>query len=239
MTITLVGFDADDTLWHSESHFVVTEERFQALVRPWSEPGDTAAHLLAQERKNLEVFGYGVKGFTLSMVESALELSDNTIPQAAIAEIIGWGKEMMRHPVDLLPGALDVVVEVSTQYQTVLITKGDLFHQESKVAESGLADYFDRVEILTEKTPEQYRRVLGRCGGAHPDSFVMIGNSMRSDVLPVVDMGGVGIHIPHEHLWGHEKVDEPQESERWLRIDSLVELPAMLAELDSRTSLSS
>ncbi len=233
MTVTLVGFDADDTLWHSESHFVVTEERFQALVRPWSEPGDTAAHLLDRERQNLEVFGYGVKGFTLSMIETALELSDNTIPQAAISQIILWGKEMMRHPVDLLPGARQVVLEVSAQYQTVLITKGDLFHQESKVAESGLADHFDRVEILTEKTPDQYRNVLGRCGGVRPDNFVMVGNSMRSDVLPVVEMGGRGIHVPHEHLWGHEEVAEPQQSEGWWTIEKLADLPDMLAGFDS------
>jgi len=233
MTITLVGFDADDTLWHSESHFAVTEERFQALVQPWSEPGETAEKLLNRERENLEVFGYGVKGFTLSMIETALEVSDNTIPPDAIAQIILWGKEMMVHSVDLLPGARDVVSQISNQFRTVLITKGDLFHQESKVAESGLASFFDRVEILSEKSPDQYRRVLGRCGGVRPEQFLMVGNSLRSDVLPVAEIGGFGVHIPYEFLWGHEKVDDPVPSDRWQRLEALSDLPSMLDALDT------
>lgn len=236
MAITLVGFDADDTLWHSESFFVETERRFADLMAQWYAPEITAARLLARERANLEVFGYGVKGFTLSMIETAMELSDNTVPHEAILEMVAWGKEMMTHAVDLLPSAKNVVAEVSAGYRTVLITKGDLFHQESKVAASGLVHYFDRVEILTEKSPDHYRRVLERCGGVSPQEFVMIGNSLRSDVLPVTEIGGFGVHVPYEHLWGHEKVDDPLEVDRWLQASDLAQVPKVLADLERTRS---
>jgi len=232
MTIALIGFDADDTLWHSESHFALTEDRFHALVAPWSEPGETADRLLARERANLELFGYGVKGFILSMIETAIEVSDSTIPPDAIAKIIGWGKEMMAHPVDLIDGVVDVLDTVGSRYSMVLITKGDLFHQESKVAESGLADRFDRVEILSEKSPESYRAVLDRCGGIAPADFVMIGNSVRSDVLPVVQIGGHGVHVPYSITWEHETVAPAHGSGDYHMISSIAELVPLLAELD-------
>ncbi|MDH3294388.1 MAG: HAD family hydrolase [Acidimicrobiia bacterium] len=231
MTIELIGFDADDTLWHSESHFAVTEDRFHALVSPWSEPGETAERLLAHERANLELFGYGVKGFILSMVETAIEVSNSTIPPDAIAQIIGWGKEMMAHPVELIDGVAEVLDEVGSSYPMVLITKGDLFHQESKVAESGLADRFRRVEILSEKSPDQYRAVLERCGGVAPDQFLMVGNSVRSDVMPVVEIGGRGVHVPYRLTWSHEEVAPGQDPAGYHRLATIRDLIPLLSDL--------
>ncbi len=233
MSITLIGFDADDTLWHSESHFALTEDRFQAMVRPWSSPDVTAERLLNQERANLEIFGYGVKGFVLSMIETAIEVSENAIPVAAIEQIIQWGKEMMAHPVELLDGVETVIDQLNGNYRTVLITKGDLFHQESKIAESGLADRFDHIEILSEKSPDTYRAVLHRCGGTPATQFVMVGNSVRSDVLPVIEIGGHGVHVPYQVTWGHEVVADPPADADWHQLPSLLDLPKLVARLSA------
>ncbi len=231
MSITLIGFDADDTLWHSESHFALTEDRFQAMVRPWSPPDVTAERLLNRERANLEIFGYGVKGFVLSMIETAIEVSENAIPVAAIEQIIQWGKEMMAHPVELLDGVETVIDQLNGNYRTVIITKGDLFHQESKIAESGLADRFDHIEILSEKSPDNYRGVLHRCGETPARQFVMVGNSVRSDVLPVVEIGGHGVHVPYQVTWGHEVVADPPADADWHQLPSLLQLPELVARL--------
>ncbi len=234
MAVSLIGFDADDTLWHSETHFALTEDRFRALVSPWAESEHVSARLLARERKNLELFGYGVKGFILSMIETAVEVSDGAIPTAAIAMIVDWGKEMMAHPVELIDGVADVLDTVGRRHRIILITKGDLFHQESKIAESGLADRFERIEILSEKSPESYREVLGRCG-VTTSEFVMVGNSLRSDVEPVVEIGATGVHVPYSITWGHEqesngRIDE-QERTRIRTLSTIRELPSLLAEL--------
>lgn len=231
MSIKLVGFDADDTLWHSESHFALTESRFQALVKPWSEEGETSDRLLARERANLEIFGYGVKGFILSMVETAIEVSDGTIPAAALGEIVDWGKEMMAHPVELIDGVEEVLDQVGAAFDMVLITKGDLFHQESKVAESGLADRFSRVEILSEKDPAQYQSVLERCGGVQPHEFLMVGNSLRSDVLPVVELGGHGAHVPYQITWDHEQVSGNGQSLDYHELSTIVDVISLLSKL--------
>lgn len=230
MTITVVGLDADDTLWHSENHFAVTEERFRSLLAPWLDPGDVADRLLNQERANLEIFGYGAKGFTLSMIETALEVSGGALPSSAVQQIIDWGKELLSHPIELLDGVEATLQELATRYRLALITKGDLFHQESKVAESGLADLFDEVQILAEKSPASYQRVLDRLG-VGVEHFVMVGNSLRSDVLPVVEIGGRAVHIPYGITWGHENVDTADHEITWHMIEDLVGLPALLAEI--------
>jgi putative hydrolase of the HAD superfamily len=230
MTITTIGIDADDTLWHSESHFAVTEERFSALVSPWLSGEEAADRLLEAERSNLAKFGYGVKGFTLSMIETAISASDGTIPSSAIQNIIDWGKEMLSHPVELLDGVSEVIDTLSGRYQLALITKGDLFHQESKIAESGLADRFDHVEILSEKSPEHYLGVLAKLGAA-PADFMMVGNSVRSDVLPVVEIGGQAVHIPYGITWGHETVDRDKVEQCWHHLDRIAELPELIKTL--------
>ena len=225
-----MGFDADDTLWHSESHFAVTEQRFRDLLRPWLPPADVAGRLLERERANLEIFGYGVKGFTLSMIETAIEVSEGTLPAAAVQELIRWGKELMSHPVELLDGVAETLAELAGGHRLVLVTKGDLFHQESKVAESGLAPLFDQVEIVSEKSPDTYRRIVAGCG-ARVEEFVMVGNSLRSDVLPVVEIGARAVHVPYGITWAHEAVELTDDQVSWARIDSLRQLPAVLAGL--------
>jgi putative hydrolase of the HAD superfamily len=230
MAISTLGLDADDTLWHSENHFAVTEQRFGELVSPWMDGEEAAKRLLEQERANLRLFGYGVKGFTLSMIETAIEASRGLIPNEAVQQIIEWGKEMMNHPVELLPGVEETFDALEGEYRLLLITKGDLFHQETKIAESGLADRFDGIEILSEKSPDQYRRVLNRCETA-PAEFVMVGNSLRSDVLPAVDIGAHGVHIPYGILWGHEKVEDELDHTADHRLESFAQLPQLLTRL--------
>ena len=231
-TIKTIGLDADDTLWHSESHFAVTEERFAELVKPWIDGQEAAARLLERERANLSLFGYGVKGFTLSMIETAIEASSGTLGPSAVGQIIGWGKELLAHPVELLAGVADTIGQLEGRYRLLLITKGDLFHQESKIAESGLAERFDQVEILSEKSPDQYRRVLDRCQ-TRVEEFLMVGNSLRSDVLPVIEIGGRGVHIPYGITWGHEKVDCSAMEPTWHQLESISELPGLVEKLNS------
>lgn len=231
MSITTVAFDADDTLWHSESHFAISEDRFRELVSPWISSEDASARLLERERNNLKIFGYGVKGFTLSMVETAIEASDGKIWVEAIQEIIDWGKEMLNHPVDLLDGVQDTIDTLKGEYRLMLITKGDLFHQESKIAESGLADRFEQIEILSEKSPQHYREILERTGTV-PGEFVMVGNSLRSDVLPVVAIGAHGVHIPYGITWGHERVDAAEVEVAFHEIGTMVDLPDLLRHLN-------
>lgn len=234
MKISTLGIDADDTLWHSESHFAVTEQRFGDLLAPWLSGDEAAGRLLERERANLKVFGYGVKGFTLSMIETAIEASRGTISAAAIQQLLEWGKEMHNHPVELLPGVQETIEDLAGRYQLVLITKGDLFHQESKIAESGLADRFDHIEIISEKSPQQYLRVLERCRTT-PAEFLMAGNSLRSDVLPVIDIGASGVHIPYGITWGHETVDRSQIQASWYHLDTFAELPSLLSHLGTTT----
>lgn len=232
MAISTIGLDADDTLWHSECHFAVTEERFSDLVSPWLTGEEAGRRLLDRERANLEFFGYGVKGFTLSMIETAIEASDGQVAPQAVKQIVEWGKEMLSHPVDLLPGVAETIDALGEQYRLILITKGDLFHQESKIAESGLAERFEHIEILSEKSPERYQAVLDN-HGVVADEFVMVGNSLRSDVLPVIDIGSVGVHIPYGITWGHEKVDCSSMERSWHELETIAELPDLVGSLAS------
>ena len=182
----LIGLDGDDTLWHSETLFTVTHDRFVELLSGHGE--DLADRLLEVERRNLELFGYGAKAFTLSMIETALEVTNGQLPGSHVQAILDMGKALLRHPVELLDGVREAL-ESLADHRLVLITKGDLFHQEAKVAGSGLGELFEKVEIVSEKDEPTYRRVLAALG-ATPDEFVMVGNSLRSDVVPVVAIGG-------------------------------------------------
>lgn len=235
MAIDMIGLDGDDTLWHSESYFAVTEDRFRQLLEPWLPGAVVAERLLEREQANLRVFGYGVKGFTLSMVETAIEASEGRIPTSSIQQIIDWGKELLDHPVELLDGVEDTVGALAASHRLLLVTKGDLFHQESKVAASGLAAWFTGVEIVAEKDTATYRRALAR-HGVDPADFVMVGNSVRSDVVPVLQIGGRAVHIPYGITWGHEVVDGDHGAEGCLRLDTLRALPSLLASLDERAA---
>jgi putative hydrolase of the HAD superfamily len=203
--LQLIGFDGDDTLWHSEGYYRAASETFAAIMGRYVDLGDQHVHdsMLATEQRNLKLFGYGAKGMALSMVETAIAISDGRITATDIHRLVELGKTVLQHPVELLPGIREAVEAVAQRYEVVLITKGDLFHQEKKVAESGLADLFRRIEIVSEKNAATYRRVLGEFA-LQPAQFAMVGNSLRSDIEPVVRLGGWGVHLPYHVTWAHE-----------------------------------
>ena len=231
MPVRVVGFDGDDTLWHSEIRFHVTQGEFRELLKRHAPEADVDARLAETEMKNLSIYGYGIKSFTLSMLETAIELTQQRIPTEDLQVILGWGKRMLMEPTKLLDGVEPTLKALSGRYDLILITKGDLFDQESKLAQSGLGDLFRGVEILSEKNVASYRGVFKR-RGIKPSEFVMVGNSLRSDVVPVVGLGGRAVHIPYQVTWEHEQVPEKELPRRgWQRISSIAELPATLGAL--------
>ncbi|HTL68300.1 MAG TPA: HAD family hydrolase [Lacunisphaera sp.] len=229
--IRTIGFDADDTLWRNEDIFERAHERYRALLARHHPAPEVDRVLFATEMRNLALYGYGVKGFTLSCVETAIELTHGAITSAEIAEILATGREMLAHPVELLEGAAEVVPALAREYRLILVTKGDLHHQERKVAASGLAPHFQAVEIVSEKDGPAYERLRQRHGLAWPE-FAMVGNSLKSDILPVLELGGSGVHVPYHLLWQHEHVEEPPlDHPRFRRAHRLADLPAVLATL--------
>ena len=216
----LIGLDADDTLWHNETLFRLTHERFNALLAPWADAATVEDALAAVERRNLGTYGYGAKGFTLSMLETALQLSDAQAPATVLAEILGAGRDLMRHPMEPLAGVADALERLEAMAPLVLITKGDMFHQETKLAASGLGRFFSGVEIVSEKTAETYRRAFARHGVA-PGEALMAGNSVRSDVLPALEAGCFAVLIPYPLVWAHEAALAPEDHPRYRRFDSI------------------
>ncbi len=214
--IALVGFDADDTLWKSEDYYREAQSTFECIVGAYVDLGDVGARLYAVEKRNLALFGYGVKGMLLSMVEAAVEITEARISAADLHRIVGLGKSLLQHPVELLPGVRAAVEQVARDYPVVLITKGDLFHQEAKVRESGLADLFRRIEIVSEKDARTYARLFEEFGIA-PSRFLMVGNSLRSDIAPVLELGGWGVHVPYHVTWAHEADAEVRQGRERLR----------------------
>lgn len=236
--IDVVALDADDTLWENEVMFAAVHGRLRELVTRYCGPDlDVDAALANVERTNLQIFGYGVKAFTLSMIETAITLTDGRIPAPDIHEIVEWGKWILNHPVELLPGVAETVPTLAGRYRLVLITKGDLLNQEAKIAGSGLADHFDVVEVVAEKDTDTYRRLLD----AHhidPATFVMIGNSLRSDIVPVVAIGGRAIHVAAQYTWELEKVDAQTQASHangYVELDDFAALPAVLAQMADGT----
>jgi putative hydrolase of the HAD superfamily len=221
----VIGFDADDTLWHSEDGFHAGEQRVVQMLAPYVAEGvDVKAALTAVERKNLRAFGYGVKAFGLSAVEAAVTISEGRVPSSVIGEIVEMVRAQLAEPVRLLPHVPEVLAHVGRHYRMVLITKGDLIHQTAKVETSGLEHHFEHVEILLEKDPGTYDRILRRHGIA-PERFCMVGNSVRSDILPVMALGGTGVHVPYPLLWELEHVDH---DEHFAELASIADLPAWL-----------
>ena len=204
----VIAFDGDDTLWRNEMLFSMTQNRFCALLtRHVDIPAQVIhARLLETERHNLSAYGYGIKGFVLSMVETAIEVTEKRVPAEDIHTILAFGRTMLEHPIELIEGAREVLETLrSRDHELWLITKGDLFDQESKIARSGLVPLFDRIEIVSEKDQVTYQRLLDR-QGVSPDEFLMVGNSLRSEVLPVVEIGGRAVNVPYEITWEHEQV---------------------------------
>jgi putative hydrolase of the HAD superfamily len=229
--LTTVGFDADDTLWHNERFFKLTQDRFAELLADHADPDHLADRLLAAERRNIGRYGFGIKGFVLSMIETALEVTDNRVPGEVIAQLIAAGQDMLAHPIELLPHVERVVGQVSDTYRVVLVTKGDLLDQERKLAQSGMGDLFDAVEIVSDKTVPVYRDIFDRHGEG-PDHGMMVGNSMKSDVVPMIDAGGWGVFVPGQLSWALEHAEPPEAHPRYHQISDLSALPDILAALD-------
>ena len=225
MTVQVIGLDGDDTLWRNEEYFVDTQQAFRDLVAPYVNGDvDVAQRLDATERGNLELFGYGVKGFTLSLIETAIEVTNGRVAARDLQALLDLGKGMLLRPVELIEGVDETVPLLAEDYRLIVVTKGDLWNQEQKLARSGLAELMWRVEIVAEKDVATYVRILER-HDIDPTTFVMVGNSVRSDVLPVIGAGGRAVHIPHTVTWAHE-VAEHDGSVPTLR--SITELPAWL-----------
>jgi putative hydrolase of the HAD superfamily len=220
----LIAFDADDTLWHNEPIFHATEKQFAEMLGAYHPAPWVSERLFATEMKNLRHFGYGIKGFILSMIETAVELTEGRVTGDEVRRILTWGHEMLMHPVELLDGVRETVESLSSNYRLMLLTKGDLFDQESKLARSGIGEHFQAVEIVSEKNAGTYRAIMKRHGVA-PDRFLMVGNSLRSDVLPVLDAGAMAVHVPYELTWMHERIDEDAlRDKQFGRIERIVEL---------------
>ena len=229
--LTTIAFDADDTLWHNERAFRLTQDRFADLLRDFTDPDPLMARLLEAERRNLGHYGYGVKGFVLSMIETAIEVTEERVPASVIAELLEAGQDMLRHPVELLPHAEEAVRHAAQDHRVLMITKGDLLDQERKLAQSGLGDLFDGVEIVSEKTPDTYTGIFDSHADG-PARAMMVGNSMRSDIVPVVEIGGWAVHVPHGLEWELEAAPTPQETERFHQITDLGALCDLLSDLD-------
>ncbi|WP_395540845.1 HAD family hydrolase [Neotabrizicola sp. sgz301269] len=230
--ITTIGFDADDTLWQNEAYFRLTQERFADLLRDHAAPEHLMARLLEAERRNIGAYGFGVKGFTLSMIETAIEVTEGRVPASVIQEILGAGRAMLDHPVELLPGALEAVTALAQSHRIVLVTKGDLLHQERKLAQSGLGEHFHGVEIVSDKQADTYARVFAR-HGTGADQAAMVGNSLKSDVIPALEAGAFGIYVPHGVTWALEAADEPLGHARYGQISDLTGLAPLIARIGS------
>ncbi|MUH37523.1 HAD family hydrolase [Zobellia amurskyensis] len=221
--ITVVGFDADDTLWVNETYFREAEQKFAKLLEGYETMNTIDQELFKMEIKNLELYGYGVKGFMLSMVESALQLSNNKVSQATIGEILNLGKDMLRQPVELLDGVKEVLRELSKNYRLIVLTKGDLLDQERKLERSGLSEFFHHVEVLSDKKEENYIHLLNHLE-IDVNEFLMIGNSLKSDVLPLIEIGAQAVHVPFHTTWQHEEVKIEDGDYTYLKINKLSDI---------------
>lgn len=224
-----LALDADDTLWHNEPIYQGTQRRFRELLFSYHEAAWVEERLNATEIRNLEHFGYGIKGFTLSMIETAIELSEGQVTAAQIQSIVDMGRDMVTHPIELLDGVAGAVEALAQTHRLMLLTKGDLLDQESKLARSGLGDHFSAIEVVSEKNVQTYRDVASRHGIAAED-FVMVGNSLKSDVIPVVALGAQAVHIPYRTTWVHERVPEVELRDVHFHVlTQLAQLPEWLA----------
>jgi putative hydrolase of the HAD superfamily len=227
----VVGFDADDTLWHNETIFEKVHVRYRELLAHYHDAATVDHTLFATEMRNLELYGYGIKGFTLSAIETAIQLTAGKISATEIKQLIALGQEMLAHPVELLEGVAETLPRVAEGYRLILITKGDLRDQERKLAKSGLLGRFHHVEIVSEKNQDAYATILRR-HAVDPRSFLMVGNSIKSDILPVLELGGAGVHIPYHLTWAAEHVEEvPTAAGRFFQLRTIRELPEVLKAL--------
>ena len=229
--LATIGFDADDTLWENERFFHASKFQLAELLAPFADGSDISARLLEAEAKNVQFYGYGVKSFTLSMIDAAITVTGGSVPAQTIASILAAGREMLAYPIEPLPHVRQTLEALAGSYRLVLITKGDLFDQERKVAQSGLGEYFSAVEIVSEKSAATYRRLFAQHGPG-PEHAMMVGNSLKSDVAPALEAGSWGVHVPHELSWELEHAEAPQDAPRFREIRRLGELPALIDEIN-------
>ena len=226
-SIKILGLDADDTLWKNEEFFRLTQDRFADMLSAYMPPDPLHEELLTAERRNLGRYGYGIKGFLLSMVETAIDVSKGQVPAHVIHDILVMGRDMLNHPIHLLPGVAECLPKLAEDYALVLVTKGDLLHQEQKLAQSGLGDLFDDVHIVSEKQITTYQRIFG----AQLPATAMIGNSIKSDILPALAAGAAAIHIPGRYEWEMEKASAPPDGPRFFKASSFNKVSALLSEI--------
>jgi putative hydrolase of the HAD superfamily len=228
--ISAIGFDADDTLWQNEQFFRLTEDRFAAMLTPYVEAGDVKSRLLEAEKRNLRLYGFGIKGFTLSMIETAIEVTGGNVPSSVVRDILEAGRDMLSHPVEPLPFVADTLEALAGDYRLILITKGDLFDQERKLAQSGLGELFTAVEIVSDKNRSTYERIFSRHADG-PGRSMMVGNSLKSDVLPALAAGSWAVHVPHELTWVVEHAEPPVDEPRFHEIEHLGRLMELLEQI--------
>jgi putative hydrolase of the HAD superfamily len=219
----IIAFDADDTLWDNEAYFQETEKKFCTLLSDYLPAHTMARELLTTEVKNLALYGYGIKGFILSMIETALRVSDKTLPVEFIEKIIDYGKDLLEKPVILIEDVETVLEQLKKKYRLVLATKGDLLDQHRKLHKSGLGHHFHHIEIMSEKSESDYQKLIKRLD-IQPEEFAMVGNSIKSDILPVLQIGGTGFHIPYHTTWEHEKVEIQIDNPRFIQLRSIKEI---------------
>ncbi|GAB4578026.1 MAG: HAD family hydrolase [Anaerolineales bacterium] len=232
-TFDMIAFDADDTLWHNERLFIEVQSRFKDLLAHYHSPEWIGARLYDTEVRNIQHFGYGIKAFALSMIETAVELTEGRVSGGDIQTIIGWAKEMLTAEVELLAYVREIVPLLAEKYQLMVITKGDLLDQEAKVARSGLGGYFRHIEIVSQKTPAVYAQLLKKHHLA-PERFLMVGNALRSDILPVLELGGHAVYVPQTNTWIHESATPPPKGQAgFYELAHLGELPGLLEALEN------
>ena len=226
--IKYIGFDADDTLWINEPNYKEIESKFCELLSEYLTAEKATEELFKTEIKNLSIYGFGVKSFTLSMIETALRVSDNNLDPVLVNKIILLGKELLNVPLQLLNGVKDILETLSPKYKLIVATKGDLLDQERKLEESGLTEYFHHIEIMSDKKKSNYNKLLNHLD-ILPEEFLMIGNSLKSDILPVLQIGGNAVHIPFETEWQQDVIEENELSEyKYHKVNSISEIPGLL-----------
>lgn len=228
MSIKVIAFDADDTLWVNEPYFQEIERKFCELLEDYIPHHTVSQELFKTEMQNLALYGYGVKGFMLSMIETALRISDKTLNIEIIEKAISYGKDLLEKPIELLEGVEDTIKALKRDYRLVVATKGDLLDQERKLKKSGLAHYFHHIEIMSDKQETDYHKLIKHLD-ILPEEMLMIGNSLKSDVLPVLSIGGHAIHVPYHTTWAHEKVDHNIEHKNFKQVNAINDvLPYLL-----------
>ena len=225
--IEVIGFDADDTLWVNEPYYRDAEKQFVNLIAAYGVEGDIAEALFKTEIANLELYGYGIKAFMLSLVECAIALSNGSVSSQTISRIIEIGKGMLRRPIELLDDVKGVLESLAPDYKLIVATKGDLLDQEGKMKRSGIASCFHHIEVMSDKKEEHYVHLLNHLD-IEPSRFLMIGNSMKSDIIPPLNLGARAIHVPFHTTWAHEEVDEEPDSDRFLRVEGIRDIPGLI-----------